>query len=72
MRWFNGFATPPDRTHQFWPDEVCLLDPSKVDSSRIHGSRQITDVYLLAVTQTTWPPEGGQACQDNGGRLTAD
>jgi uncharacterized protein len=33
--------------HQFWPDEISLLDQSKVDSSRIHGSRQITDVYLL-------------------------
>ena len=38
-----------DRTHQFWPDEVSLLDQNKVDPSRIHGSRQITDVYLLAL-----------------------
>jgi toxin-antitoxin system PIN domain toxin len=35
--------------HEFWPDEVSLLDADVVDSSRIHGSRQLTDVYLLAL-----------------------
>lgn len=36
--------------HEFWPDEVSLLDPDVVDSTRIHGPRQLTDVYLLALS----------------------
>jgi uncharacterized protein len=35
--------------HEFWPDEVSLLDSEVVDSTRIHGPRQLTDVYLLAL-----------------------
>lgn len=35
--------------HEFWPDDVSLLDESLVDSTRIHGPRQLTDVYLLAL-----------------------
>lgn len=35
--------------HEFWPDEVSLLDDSRVDFSRLHGHRQITDAYLLAL-----------------------
>jgi predicted nucleic acid-binding protein len=35
--------------HEFWPDEVSLLDSSVVDSTRIHGPRQLTDIYLLAL-----------------------
>ena len=35
--------------HEFWPDDVSLLEPRTADSSRIHGPRQITDVYLLAL-----------------------
>jgi toxin-antitoxin system PIN domain toxin len=35
--------------HEFWPDEVSLLDPNAVKASRIHGPRQLTDVYLLAL-----------------------
>jgi len=35
--------------HEFWPDEVSLLDAEVVDSRRIHGPRQLTDVYLLAL-----------------------
>jgi toxin-antitoxin system PIN domain toxin len=35
--------------HEFWPDEVSLLDARVADASRIHGPRQITDVYLLAL-----------------------
>ena len=35
--------------HEFWPDEVSLLDPDVVDSTRIHGPRQLTDIYLLAL-----------------------
>ena len=35
--------------HEFWPDGVSLLDPRITDGSRIHGPRQLTDVYLLAL-----------------------
>ena len=35
--------------HQFWADDVSLLDPRIADASRIHGPRQLTDVYLLAL-----------------------
>ena len=35
--------------HEFWPDEVSLLDPSAVDATRVHGAKQLTDVYLLAL-----------------------
>lgn len=35
--------------HEFWPDDVSLLDAQVADPERIHGPRQITDVYLLAL-----------------------
>ena len=35
--------------HEFWADEVSLLNSDVVDSSRIHGPRQVTDIYLLAL-----------------------
>lgn len=35
--------------HEFWPDDVSLLEPRTADASRIHGPRQITDLYLLAL-----------------------
>ena len=35
--------------HEFWPDEVSLLDDTLVDFSRLHGHRQVTDAYLLAL-----------------------
>jgi len=35
--------------HEFWHDDVSLLDPSIFDFSRVHGPRQVTDFYLLAL-----------------------
>jgi uncharacterized protein len=35
--------------HEFWPDDVSLLDAKVADPARIHGPRQLTDVYLLAL-----------------------
>ncbi len=35
--------------HEFWPDDVSLLDARVADSARILGPRQLTDVYLLAL-----------------------
>ncbi|HUN74366.1 MAG TPA: hypothetical protein VMU40_07620 [Steroidobacteraceae bacterium] len=38
-----------DDVHEFWADEISLLNPGVVDSTRIHGPRQLTDIYLLAL-----------------------
>jgi uncharacterized protein len=35
--------------HEFWPDDVSLLDARVADPTRIHGPRQLTDLYLLAL-----------------------
>jgi toxin-antitoxin system PIN domain toxin len=35
--------------HAFWPDDSSIVDPLVVDGTRIHGARQITDTYLLAL-----------------------
>ena len=36
--------------HEFWPDDVSLLNEEVADAARIHGPRQITEVYLLALS----------------------
>lgn len=43
-----GDATANSR-HQFWADDVSLLDLRVADRTRIHGPRQVTDLYLLAL-----------------------
>jgi toxin-antitoxin system PIN domain toxin len=35
--------------HEFWADDVSLLDAAISIPTRIHGPRQITDLYLLAL-----------------------
>jgi hypothetical protein len=35
--------------HEFWPDDISLLDGRVADSTRIHGPRQISHLYLLAL-----------------------
>jgi uncharacterized protein len=35
--------------HAFWPDDASLLDPKRFVAARIHGPRQLTDVYLLGL-----------------------
>jgi len=35
--------------HRFWADDISLLDPKVADRGRIHGPRQVTDLYLLAL-----------------------
>ena len=37
------------RHHELWPDEVTVLDESVIDTTRVHGAKQLTDVYLLAL-----------------------
>jgi toxin-antitoxin system PIN domain toxin len=35
--------------HEFWPDDVSILDAAVVRPNRIHGPKQLTDIYLLAL-----------------------
>jgi toxin-antitoxin system PIN domain toxin len=35
--------------HVYWPCKTTLLDAKRVEWARIHGPRQVTDVYLLAL-----------------------
>ena len=35
--------------HEFWPDDVSLLDAGLVDTAHLSGYREITDAYLLAL-----------------------
>jgi len=37
------------RYHEFWPCSFSLLEEERMNSTRIHGPRQVTDVYLLAL-----------------------
>ena len=41
------FAAQSD--HEFWPDAVSLRDGQVFAADRIHSSRQLTDIYLLAL-----------------------
>jgi toxin-antitoxin system PIN domain toxin len=38
--------------HEFWPDSQSVLDDRLIDATRVHGPRQLTDVYLLALAVT--------------------
>jgi uncharacterized protein len=35
--------------HEFWPCSISLLEDHRINSSHVHGPRQVTDVYLLAL-----------------------
>jgi toxin-antitoxin system PIN domain toxin len=35
--------------HEFWPDDISVLDPQRFEHNRWLTSRQITDAYLLAL-----------------------
>ena len=41
------FANQSD--HEFWPDEISLRDEKIFAADHIHSSRQLTDIYLLAL-----------------------
>ncbi|HEX6278901.1 MAG TPA: TA system VapC family ribonuclease toxin [Pyrinomonadaceae bacterium] len=43
--------------HEFWADEISLLDEARFDTKRILGPKQLTDIYLLGLAAA------------NGGRL---
>lgn len=36
-------------SHQFWADDISLLQPGVLDWPRVLGHRQVTDNYLLAL-----------------------
>ena len=38
-----------ERVHEFWPDDVSVLHDQVIDATHLHGPRQLTDVYLLAL-----------------------
>jgi toxin-antitoxin system PIN domain toxin len=42
-------AATADPVHEFWQDNLSLMDEQWFDATRIHGPRQLTDVYLLAL-----------------------
>ncbi|PYR51953.1 MAG: VapC toxin family PIN domain ribonuclease [Acidobacteria bacterium] len=65
------FAASTD--HQFWPDDVSVRDPAVFGADRIHGSRQLTDLYLLATSPSSEYPSlqaSGSGLQASG--LTAE
>ena len=41
-----AIATPH---HEYWKSGISILDERLFDPSRIHGPRQVTDVYLLGL-----------------------
>jgi toxin-antitoxin system PIN domain toxin len=43
-------------SHEFWSDDISLLDRNAVDANRLLNSAQVTDTYLLALAKT----HGGQ------------
>lgn len=42
--------------HEFWPDDVTLMDGNRIDRARLLDSAQVTDSYLLALAAA----HGGQ------------
>lgn len=49
------------RHHAFWNCDLSILDARVLDRSRLHGPRQVTDAYLLAL-----------ACANQGRFVTFD
>jgi uncharacterized protein len=37
--------------HQFWPNDVSVLDSTLIHAERIHGPKQLTDISLLALAK---------------------
>jgi toxin-antitoxin system PIN domain toxin len=61
-------AAMSTRWHAFWPDSISLVDGTTVDWDGVLGSRQVTDVYLLALAVRN---EGRLATFDRGVPLGA-
>jgi len=43
-------------SHEFWPDDISLLDRNAAEATRLLNSAQVTDSYLLALAKA----HGGQ------------
>jgi predicted nucleic acid-binding protein len=43
----NSLLTLPG--HEFWPDDISLLDKNKIELNRMLSANQVTDSYLLAL-----------------------
>jgi toxin-antitoxin system PIN domain toxin len=35
--------------HEFWPEDISLLDETRFDLQQIQGPKQLTDIYLLGL-----------------------
>ncbi len=35
--------------HEFWPDDLSLIDGARIDRRHVLGPKQLTDIYLLAL-----------------------
>ena len=42
-------ASFTSQQHEFWPDDISLLDSRRFRRDRVQGHRQLTDLYLLAL-----------------------
>lgn len=38
--------------HVFWPDDISLVDNSLIDPTTPYSSKQLTDIYLLALAKS--------------------
>ena len=47
IRLLEGFVAKTK--HEFWPDELSLRNKACFAANRIHGGRQVIDVYLLGL-----------------------
>lgn len=45
----TALKTAFKKSHQFWPDNLSINDDSVFDAVLIAGTRQVTDIYLLAL-----------------------
>lgn len=43
------FTATSTAHHEFWPCDVSVVDAQAITASRVHGPRQVTDAYLLAL-----------------------
>ena len=53
IRRLDSFAAKSD--HEFWADDLSLRDKAHFVADRIHGSRQVTDIYLLGLAASHEP-----------------
>ena len=47
ITWLSRFALDTD--HEFWGDDISLLDKRHFSAKQMFGPRQLTDIYLLGL-----------------------